>query len=104
MQSGPFSVFPAAFLLEEQFQAELDVARAARAEHGIIALDIGRGAGAPELARCARIQSRGVRGGNCGIRAIKYIEELRPGQRGEPLPELPGLSYREVHVVVVRKA
>jgi len=67
MTSGPFSVFPAAFLLEEQLQAELDVARAARAEHGIIALHIRRRTGATELARGTRIQSRIVRGGNCDV-------------------------------------
>ena len=104
MTSGPFSVFPAAFLLEEQLQPELDVAGAARAEHWVIALHVGRVTGTTELAGCARIQSRIVRGGNCEVGAVKYIEELRPELRRVPFLKLPLLTDREIHVVVVRHA
>src|SRR4029077_9735324 len=90
--------------LEEQLQAELDVTRAARAEHGVIPLNIRRGARTTELARCARIQSPRVRGGNCEVGAVKYVKELHPELRRVPFFKFPLLADRKIDVVVVRYA
>jgi hypothetical protein len=77
-EKGPPRAVPFLFLsdlylqlLEKQLQAELDVARAARAEYGIVTLHIGRRAGTTELARRARIQSPRIRSGDCEIGAVK---------------------------------
>ena len=87
-------------LLEKQLQTELDVARAARAEYGIVTLHIRRRAGTTELARRARSRPQ-----NCGGTAKSArLNKLKNSARNVPSTVLkpPLLADRKIYVVVIR--
>jgi hypothetical protein len=91
--------------LEQQLQAELDVARTSRSEHRVRVEGgtVRRAARATELAIEAPI-GIGLAWNSNEVGAVKQIEEFRPELGAISFLELPGLRDRKVNVVILRPA
>src|SRR5579863_6162569 len=96
---------------EDELQAQLDGARAARSKHGVGADNIGSGREEPETrARSgAGIRKAGLKSSGAAFRVrdvcmIEDVEELSAELSGHALPEPEGLGDRHIHVVVRQPA